>query len=164
MRIIIPIHNGDEDQEVMTGLHWSLLVIDFDKMCVSHFDSLPVGNRDIARTFHANLGAIVNEMEFNDVRCYKQVDGSSCGVHVLVNATCYLEGTEPTVQFDESKVRREIFKFFETSKHYLNYVNILLILNDNFIKSFRLSNMNYVGSLWFNPCLHSFLMTTVTFK
>lgn len=128
--IFIPLQNGN-GTKTCRGNHWSLLVIDFKTKCVSHFDSTVTRNNSaIANSFYRDLGENVKEMRFEEADCYMQ-EANNCGVHLLVNVWRYLRKIKPTIPFDGSKTRREIIKFFEKSKHSLN-----------FIKYFRLTSMN----------------------
>ena len=92
--IFLPVNHGN--------VHWSLLVYEMDNTSVTHFDSLPShSNTAQAQSIVNDLARFAREM-LNDNRlatfsfvtggCSKQDDAVNCGVYVVLNSVCFLEG------------------------------------------------------------------------
>lgn len=75
---ISPIHKCTTN-----GSHWSLLLMDKNKKCFFHYDSIKNNNQMHAKEIAIHIN---KRYGFKEVHTIQQIDSFSCGLHVMVKA------------------------------------------------------------------------------
>lgn len=78
------INNSDDVNNVDTGSHWSLLVLDNKRHEAYHFDSLAGFNNSACIKLLINIG--LDKIPIVELDCFQQKNSFECGFNVIINA------------------------------------------------------------------------------